>query len=145
MKQKPIFIVSSGRTGSTLIARILNKHKDICVISDLIEPIGDNNFIERNIYITNKKFFNLISRKTSLSRIYYWRRKKTKELLYLPKNDKDISCLNCYTIPFVFNDVKKTFEEIKRNFSTKSKKKRKSEHLKDFFDFFKKKSKKKYM
>ena len=75
MKQKPIFIVSSGRTGSTLIARILNKHKDICVISDLIEPIGNNNFIERNIYITNKKFFNLISRKTSLSRIYYWRRK----------------------------------------------------------------------
>lgn len=143
MKQKPIFIVSSGRTGSTLIAKILNKHKDICIISDLIEPVGDNKFIDKNTYITNKKFFNLISRKTSLSRIYYWRRKKTKELLYLPKNDEDISCLNCYTIPFVFKNVKNIFEEIKKNFCINLKKKRKSEHLKDFFYFFKKRTKKK--
>ena len=123
MKQKPIFIVSSGRTGSTLIARILNKHKDICVISDLIEPIGNNNFIERNIYITNKKFFNLISRKTSLSRIYYWRRKKLRNF-YLPKNDEDISCLNCYTIPFVFNDVKKHLKRLKEIFPQNRKKKK---------------------
>lgn len=143
IKQKPIFIASSGRTGSTLIAKILNRHRDICIISDLIEPIGNNNFFEKNTYITNKKFFNLISRKTSPSRIYYWRKRKTKELLYLPNADKDISCLNCYTIPFVFSDVEYTFDQIKKSFSNKLIKKKKSEHLIDFFNFFLKKAKKK--
>ena len=79
-KQQPIFIVSSGRTGSTLISRILNNHKKICIISDLIEPVGDNRFFEDNKKVSSFEFFNLISRRTSLSRIYYWRKKKTKEL-----------------------------------------------------------------
>ena len=116
--QNPIFIISSGRTGSTLISKILNKHKDICIISDLIEPIGNNKFLEKNISISQKKFFDLISRKTSLSRIYFWRKRKTKELLYLPKKDSDVSCLNCYTIPFVFDDVKTIFNQIKKKFSS---------------------------
>ena len=39
MPQTPIFIISSGRTGSTFIAETLNKHKKTCVISELIEPL----------------------------------------------------------------------------------------------------------
>ena len=142
-KQQPIFIVSSGRTGSTLISRILNNHKKICIISDLIEPVGDNRFFEDNKKVSSFEFFNLISRRTSLSRIYYWRKKKTKELLYLPKEDNNISCLNCYTIPFVFKNVPKTFNELKKKFSNRNNCKKKSEHLANFFEFFKNKAKKK--
>jgi hypothetical protein len=141
--QKPIFIISSGRTGSTLISKILNKHKDICIISDLIEPVGNNKFLEKNTLVTQKFFFDLISRRTSLSRIYFWRKKKTKELLYLPKKDKNVSCLNCYTIPFVFNNVKATFNQLKNKFNSKKIQKKKSDHLIDFFNFFLKKTKKK--
>ncbi len=141
--QNPIFIISSGRTGSTLISKILNKHKDICIISDLIEPVGNNEFLEKNVSISQKNFFELISRKTSLSRIYFWRKRKTKELLYLPKKDKDISCLNCYTIPFVFKDVNNVFNQLKKRFSSKMIRKKKSDHLIDFFNFFLKKTKKK--
>lgn len=142
--QKPIFILSSGRTGSTLISKILNKHKDICIISDLIEPVGDNRFFERNTKISQKSFFNLVSRQTSLCRIYYWRKKKTKELLFLPNQDKDVSCLNCYTIPFIFkNKVEKIYDLLKKNFNSEIVFKKKSSHLIDFFEFFKKKVNKK--
>ena len=143
-KQEPIFLLSSGRTGSTLISKILNKHKDICIISDLIEPVGDNQFLENNIKLTQKKFFELISRQTSLCRIYFWRKKKTKELLHLPVRDKDVSCLNCYTIPFTFkNNVNKIFKLLKKKFSNEVTLKKKSNHLIDFFEFFKKKTNKK--
>ena len=140
---QPIFILSSGRTGSTLISKILNSHKDICLISDLIEPVGDNRFIEQNKKITNEKFYNLISRKTSKSRIYYWRKKRTKELLYLPREDNDVSLLNCYTLPFIFKDHLNKRIKIKDKFLKKKKTKKNSQHLLDFFNLLKVQSKKK--
>jgi len=140
---KPIFIVSCGRTGSTLISNILNKHKDLCIISDIIEPVGNNSFIkDKETKITGKKFFKEISRKTSNSRIKYWKSHKTKELLFLPKNEENVSLLNCYTLPFLFKDVQKKFEIIKKNFHLR-KKKTKKKHLLDFFNLLKDLSKKK--
>ena len=43
----PIFIVSCGRTGSTLISNILNDHREICIISDILNL--------REIIFFNKK------------------------------------------------------------------------------------------
>ena len=129
--------MSCGRTGSTLISNILNKHKDLCIISDIIEPIGNNSFIKnKKIKVTGEKFFKEISRKTSNSRIKYWRSHKTKELLYLPKNEEEISLLNCYTLPFLFKDTKKKIEVIK-NYFYLQKKKTKNIHLLDFFNLLK--------
>jgi len=136
--------MSSGRTGSTLISKIINAHKDICIISDLIEPIGDNRFIKKNNLITNKEYYNLINRKTSKSRIYYWRKFKTKELLYLPKNDNDVSLLNCYTLPFLFKNPKEYKIKIEKEFLKKNSLKKKSKHLIDYFNLLKKKTKKKF-
>ena len=119
----PIFIVSCGRTGSTLISNILNDHREICIISDIIEPEGDNSFLtKKKKKITGEKFFKEISRKTSQSRINYWRKHKTKELLFLPKNDDDVSCLNCYTLPFLFKDVNNKYNLIKSYFFSQKKK-----------------------
>ena len=50
MPQTPIFIISSGRTGSTFIAETLNKHKKICVISELIEPLKKMEFLKKKIF-----------------------------------------------------------------------------------------------
>lgn len=143
IQRKPIFLVSSGRTGSTIISNILNNHKDICVISDIIEPIGDNSFlINKTEKITGEKFFKEISRKTSEARINFWKLHKTKELLYLPKNDNEISLLNCYTIPFLFKDIKKKFLFIKKYFLSQKKNTR-DKHFFNFLNLLKKMSKKK--
>ena len=115
----PIFIVSCGRTGSTLISNILNDHREICIISDIIEPEGDNYFNKKK-KITGE-IFKEISRKTSQSRINYWKNIKLKELLFLPKNDDDVSCLNCYTLPFLFKDVNNKYNLIKVISSLKEK------------------------
>ncbi len=85
-QKKPIFIVSCGRTGSTLISKILNKHREICIVSDLIEPEGNNKFLKKKKKKTSGiNFFKQISRKTSDCRIKYWKKKKLQELLYLQK------------------------------------------------------------
>ena len=140
----PIFIVSCGRTGSTLISNILNDHREICIISDIIEPEGDNSFLtKKEKKITGEKFFKEISRKTSQSRINYWRKHKTKELLFLPKNDDDVSCLNCYTLPFLFKDVNNKYNLIKSYFFSQ-KKNKKFKHLLNFFNLLKNLSKKKF-
>jgi len=136
-QKQPIFIISSGRTGSTLISKILNSHKELCVISDLIEPVGNNDFfIKERKKISGKNFFKQVSRKTSEARIKYWKIKKTKELLYFPKKEKEISCLNCYTLPFIFKNVKKKFKQIENEF-VKKKNKSKPKHLLDFFNLLK--------
>ena len=142
-QKNPIFIVSCGRTGSTLISNILNDHREICIISDLIEPVGNNSFLtNKEKKITGDKFFEEISRKTSQSRINYWRKHKTKELLFLPKKDDDVSCLNCYTLPFLFKDVNNKYNLIK-NYFFSQKRNKKSKHLLNFFNLLKNLSKKK--
>ena len=141
MPQTPIFIISSGRTGSTFIAETLNKHKKICVISELIEPLKKMEFFEKK-NISGKTFYEIISKPCMKERIQAWRIKKTKELKFLPKSDKDVSLLNAYCLPSLFKntvsltiEIKKYFENIKKDKSYKI--------LIKFFEFLKKKTKKK--
>ena len=39
--QTPIFVVSSGRAGSTLLARMIHRHPQLLCVSDLFEPVGE--------------------------------------------------------------------------------------------------------
>ena len=107
-----------------------------------IEPVGDNRFLKGTLKL-RLYYANLIQRQTSLSRILL-EKKETKELLSLPENDVDVSLLNCYALPFLFNNkVKKFYELSKKIFLKDKRKKRKSEHLKDYFNILKDLSKKK--
>lgn len=111
--QTPIFIISSGRTGSTLLAHMLNRHPDILIVSDLFEPVGDEPYFHPEWYVSGPEFWNVISSPSFPQRIKSWRNKPNAELLFLPDDDNLVSLLLSYTIPFVSDDPIAFFEELK--------------------------------
>lgn len=99
--QPPLFIVTSGRSGSTFLARALHEHPDLTVISDLFEPVGAMPYLDRGAPVSGAEFWGLLSAPSHPERVRYWRSQPTEELLHLPTADRDVSLLNCYTLPFL--------------------------------------------
>jgi len=97
--QTPLFIVSSGRAGSTFLARLINMHPDIICISDLFEPVGSNPYFQEDHVVSGPDFFKILSRPSHKQRIAYWRRQPTDELLFLHDDDEMVSLLLSYTLP----------------------------------------------
>ena len=112
-QQTPIFIISSGRTGSTLLAHMLNRHPDILIVSDLFEPVGDEPYFHPEWYVSGPEFWDIISSPSFPQRIKSWRKKPNKELLFLPDDDNLVSLLLSYTIPFISDDPIRFFNELK--------------------------------
>ncbi len=100
-EQAPLFIVTSGRSGSTHLARLLHSHPDVVVISDLLEPVGPMPYFDRNTMVTGAEFWEMLSVPSHPERIKRWRCSATEELLYLPPDDDDVSLLMAYTLPFL--------------------------------------------
>lgn len=111
-KQRPIFVISSGRTGSTLLARQLNNHPEILVVSDLLEPVGDEPYFDRDDFVTGPEFWAMLARPSLPQRIKYWRDRPTDELLYLHPEDEKVSLLMSYTLPFLSTDPVALFDEL---------------------------------
>ena len=99
--QPPIFVVTSGRSGSTLLARLLHSHPDITVISDLFEPVGVMPYLDADRIVTGAAFWGELCAPSHPERIRHWRCQPTDELLYLPERDEHVSLLLCYTLPFL--------------------------------------------
>lgn len=99
--QTPIFIVSSGRTGSTLLAHMINRHPGLLCVSDLFEPVGEVPYFDRAKPVDGETFFEILSRPSLEQRIDYWRSQPTAELLFLPDDDDEVSLLLSYTLPFL--------------------------------------------
>lgn len=112
--QTPIFIISSGRTGSTLLARMLNRHPELVIISDLFEPVGDEPYFHPEWNVNGAEFWKIISRPSFPQRIKSWRRKPNAELLFLPDDDNLVSLLLSYTIPFISDEPMKFFYELEK-------------------------------
>ncbi|MEM7102870.1 MAG: sulfotransferase [Bacteroidota bacterium] len=110
--QIPIFIISSGRTGSTLLAHMLNRHPDVLIVSDLFEPVGDEPYFHSDKVVSGTEFWNVLKRPSFPQRIKSWRQKPNAELLFLPPDDDMVSLLLCYTIPFISNTPMQEFEEL---------------------------------
>jgi len=98
MKQKPIFIINTGRCGSTFLSRIINEHPQFLVISELIEPIAHNPYFD-NHRVDGNTFWDYLNRKSMQQRVDIWRKTKTRELGYLDENDENVSLLSAYTLP----------------------------------------------
>lgn len=98
------FVLTSGRSGSTLLARLLHQHPDLVVVSDLIEPAFEEYYFDRHLVLDGDEFWALLSRRAAIERVEYWRRRRTDELLYLPDADDDVSLLMAYTLPFLADD-----------------------------------------
>jgi len=115
--QTPIFIVSTGRTGSTFIAEALNKHPKIAIILDIIEPLGPNPFFDKNKISAGSEFFKEISKPSIKPRLRYWKQKSTKERRFYPEDENLVSLLLCYAIPFVTDNPMNLYDKIKNEFA----------------------------
>lgn len=98
------FFLTSGRSGSTALARLLHTHPDIAVVSDLFEPAVDEPYFAHSPKLTGDEFWELLTRPSIAERIAHWRERPTDELLFLPTNDHDVSLLMSYTLPFISED-----------------------------------------
>ena len=108
----PIFVISSGRTGSTLLARQLNDHPEILVVSDIFEPGGVEPYFDREVLVDGHQLWAMLSRPSLPQRIKYWRDQSTDELLYLHPDDDKVSLLMSYTLPFLSPDPVALFNEL---------------------------------
>jgi hypothetical protein len=132
--QRPVFIVTSGRTGSTLLAKMINRHPAILCASDIFEPVGDNPFFEPRV-VNGKEFFRLLSKPSHPARIRFWRQQPTDELLFLHPDDQHVSLLLSYTLPFLTGGSPMSlYEEVKEHFR-QVKPRQIPDHLLLFFDW----------
>jgi len=132
--QTPVFILSSGRTGSTFLARLLRAHPRLLCVSDLFEPVGEVPYFDRATCVSGERFFEYLSAHSHPLRIAYWRRQPTDELLYLPEKDDMVSLLLTYTLPFLSADPMALYHRVAaavRRFPPRSP----ADQLTAFFDF----------
>ncbi len=101
--QTPVFVLSSGRSGSTLLARLIHRHPQLLCISDLFEPVGEIPYFDRTSLVSGEEFLAILSRPSFPQRIAYWRQQPTDELLFLPDDDNLVSLLLSYTLAFLTN------------------------------------------
>lgn len=112
--QTPLFVLSSGRAGSTLLARMLHRHPDLLCVSDLFEPVGEEPYFDAEHVVSGAEFLEVLSRPSLPDRIRYWRSRPTDELLYLPPDDEDVSLLMSYTLPFLTGgDPSELYEQLR--------------------------------
>ena len=113
-RQTPIFVVSSGRAGSTLLAKMIHRHPRLLCVSDIFEPVGEIPYFDRQKEVDGEEFFSVLSSPSFKQRIAYWRERPTSELLFLPDDDNMVSLLLSYTLPFLDQDDPiGLFQEIK--------------------------------
>ncbi len=119
-KQTPIFVVSSGRAGSTLLAKMIHRHPELICISDIFEPVGEIPFFDRERQVDGQEFFRVLSQPSFPQRIKYWREQPTSELLYLPEDDEMVSLLVTYALPFITGgDPMPLFAEVEEAFKAR--------------------------
>lgn len=114
--QAPVFIISTGRCGSTAIARVLSSHPEVLVISELFEPMRQESYFDNSVWLTGEEFYALLTKKCHPDRIKVWRTNPNPELLNLPSNDDAVSLLSSYTLPSMTNDVDYLLNALKNKF-----------------------------
>ena len=112
--QVPVFVVSSGRAGSTLLAKMIHRHPRLLCVSDMFEPVGEIPYFDQDRVVDGREFFKILSAPSFKQRIKYWRDRPTTELLFLPEDDDLVSLLLSYAIPFLEkDDPMGLFQELK--------------------------------
>lgn len=133
--QTPIFVVSSGRAGSTLLAKMINRHPRLLCVSDLFEPVGEVPYFDRRKVVGGEEFLEVLSSPSFPQRIKYWRDQPTTELLFLPPSDDRVSLLLSYTLPFLTGgdpmELYRELAEAVRGFGRASK----ADHMIRCFDW----------
>ena len=110
----PVFILSTGRCGSTMVSNILNRHPRVLSLSEFISYIGIRSFSRRRP--TGNWMWNLYSRQQHRTRLML--RGRYEELLY-PLDDPlarfsqhDVPPILCATLPHLTERYEELFDEI---------------------------------
>ncbi|NND76034.1 MAG: sulfotransferase [Ilumatobacter sp.] len=113
------FILTTGRSGSTMLARALHTHPEVVVVSDLLEPALSEIYFDPLIRLDGVAFWDVLSRPSLPERIRYWRTRPTDELLLLPDEDDDVSLLMAYTLPFLTAEPWELHDELRTALGTR--------------------------
>ncbi len=97
-------IVSPGRTGSTLLAKVLMSDIRIVGLNELIEPLEPNLFLSPDILnIDAPYYWELLSRPRPDYIIDLWSKSPNSEVLFLPSSQQPSTLLS-YCIPLLSPD-----------------------------------------
>ncbi len=80
---------------------MIHRHPRLLCVSDIFEPVGEIPYFDRQRRVDGKEFFEILSAPSFQQRIDYWRAQPTSELLFLPEDDRMVSLLLSYTLPFL--------------------------------------------
>lgn len=113
----PVFIVNSGRCGSTLLSNIINLHPNIVSLSEFFASIASRAFI--NSKPTGPTFWKMLNALTPLGRKYITRGLKFDEIIYEFGENKRFSPSNipplmCTTFPHLSKFPEKDFDELEK-------------------------------
>lgn len=133
--QTPVFVLSSGRTGSTFLAKMINRHPELLCVSDLFEPVGSVPYFDRDRSVDGAAFFEVLSAPSFPQRTAYWRKQPNAELLFLHPDDDMVSLLLSYTLPFLTDGPPLALYEELRKAVVGWPKRPMPEHLIHLFDW----------
>ncbi|MBN0987062.1 sulfotransferase [Amphritea pacifica] len=114
MQQPPIFLISSGRCGSTFFSDSIHSHPEMLSVSELIEPVMPVPFLENQNKISGADFFTLLAAPTMAERIDIWQSGITRECLFMPQEREQVSLLLCYALPLISDQPEKYLNHIKQ-------------------------------
>ncbi|MBN1006409.1 sulfotransferase [Amphritea pacifica] len=114
MQQPPIFLISSGRCGSTFFSDSIHSHPEMLSVSELIEPVMPVPFLENQNKISGADFFTLLAAPTMEERIDIWQSGITRECLFMPQERDKVSLLLCYALPLLSQQPDKYLNKLRQ-------------------------------
>lgn len=110
----PVFVLSSGRCGSTMLSNILNTHPDILSLSEFFTFHGTSMFRRRRV--TGERMWEILSRQSGWTR--FMLRGRMNELTYpldtpLSRYSRsDLPPILCATLPHITERYEELFKEM---------------------------------
>lgn len=111
----PVFIVSTGRCGSTMLSNMVNLHPDLLSISEFFTSIASRAFLGRNL--TGEAVFKRLNTLSPVGRELHRNQLWMDEFLYPRGPDArylphEVPPILCTTLPHITNDHEKIWDEL---------------------------------
>ncbi len=112
MQTQPLFLISSGRCGSTFFSNAINTHPRLVSVSELFEPVLPVPYLNNENLISGSDFLKMLTAQTMIERVKIWLSDKTHECLYMPQDKEAISLLLCYALPLLTEDPEALLRQL---------------------------------
>lgn len=108
MQEKPIFVVGTGRCGSTLLSNMISLHPDILSLSEFFVSLSPYGFTKK--IINGRAFWEMLSTPRAKVDLMMKHRIGIPEFLY--SSDKGVPPILLMTLPHLTNEPEVLFEEL---------------------------------